>query len=109
MATTRNPGLLLATVNYAHKGTVPRGKNLFVPIANSEDSPPPHGTINDFLTAVPGVIDGIASLEVDLAQARKGKKYLIGGAGEWPIPLHIVITDSLLIHYPFVPTAAYAI
>jgi hypothetical protein len=68
--------------------TVPGGKNLFFPIANSEDSPPPQGTINDFRTAVPRVIDGIARLEVNLAQARKGTKYLIGGAGEWSIHLY---------------------
>lgn len=45
---------------------VPRGKNLFFPIVNSENSPPPPDTINNFRTGVQGVIDGTTKLEVDL-------------------------------------------
>jgi len=46
--------------------TVPRGKNLFFPIVNSENSPPPPDTINNFRASVQGVIDGVTKLEVDL-------------------------------------------
>jgi hypothetical protein len=45
---------------------VPSGKNLFFPIVNSVDSVPPPGLINTFRSAVQGVIDGSAKLEVDL-------------------------------------------
>jgi hypothetical protein len=45
---------------------VPSGKNLFFPIVNSVDSPPPPDTINNFRAAVQGVIDGATKLEVDL-------------------------------------------
>jgi hypothetical protein len=45
---------------------VPRGKNLFFPIVNSVNSPPPPDTINNFRTAVQGVIEGTTKLEVDL-------------------------------------------
>ena len=46
--------------------TVPRGKNLFFPIVNSVNSPPPPDTINNFRASVQGVIDGATKLEVDL-------------------------------------------
>jgi hypothetical protein len=45
---------------------VPRGKNLFFPIVNSVNSPPPPDTINNFRIGVQGVIDGATKLEVDL-------------------------------------------
>lgn len=55
------------------KCTVPRGRNLFFPIVNAEDSVAEEiangtglRTINELRTLLQGVIDGTASLEVDL-------------------------------------------
>src|SRR4029077_9438412 len=58
------------------------GVRIFLSNREFRVSTSPAGYDQHFSYAIQGVIDGTASLEVDLAQARKGTKYVIGGAGE---------------------------